>query len=131
VSLKAKPELLMIAVGWLDLADWNERSGLSSQHQSSATSRPKISQEAPNTSGNRLCYIAAGLGISLVLVSMRQTQIHGLSYRRIAGPLQPKLPLNLASRRSDASAVVRQFRSLVIRSAKKYPAFGRSSIEST
>lgn len=82
---------------------------------------PKLGQGVPHIT-SALGLIAAGLGISLIPESLSQLQMLGVSYRRIARPVQPKLPLVLASRRGDTSAAVRQFLSLVKRSAKSFPA---------
>jgi hypothetical protein len=46
----------------------------------------------------------------------------GVAYRRLKGPNQPKAVLNLASRRGDSSAVVRNFLSLVRRAARNFHA---------
>jgi hypothetical protein len=45
--------------------------------------------------------------------------MEGVVYRRIKGSAQPKAVLNLASRRGDRSAVVRQFCTLVRRTARE------------
>ena len=39
--------------------------------------------------------------------------LEGVVYRRIKGAAQPKAALNLAARRGDPSAIVRQFCNLV------------------
>ena len=61
---------------------------------------------------SRLALVAAGLGIAVVSVSMQRMNIEGVVYRRLKGATQLKAPLVLASRRGDASAVVRHFRTL-------------------
>ena len=43
--------------------------------------------------------VAAGLGISLVGVSLQRMRMDGVVFRRLAGAAQPKAPLYLASRR--------------------------------
>jgi DNA-binding transcriptional LysR family regulator len=58
---------------------------------------------------SRLNFIAAGLGVAVVAASFQRLNIDGVVYRHLKGAGQPKAPLNLASRRGDASAVVRQF----------------------
>ena len=58
---------------------------------------------------SRLAFVAAGLGIALVSASMQRMNIEGVVFRRLKGALQLKVSLNLATRRSEASAVVRQF----------------------
>jgi len=45
----------------------------------------------------------------------------GVTYRSIKGPAQPKVILNLASRRGDPSMVVRHFLGLVRRAVKSFP----------
>jgi len=80
---------------------------------------PRIGQQAPRITST-LGLVAAGLGISLVPACMQRMNMDGVAYRRLKGPAQPKAVLNLASRRGDASAVVRQFLSLVKRAAKEY-----------
>jgi DNA-binding transcriptional LysR family regulator len=67
---------------------------------------------------SRLNFIAAGLGIAVVAASFQRLNIDGVVYRRLKGAAQPKAPLNLASRRGDASAVIRQFLNLAKRTAK-------------
>ena len=57
----------------------------------------------------RLNLVAAGLGISVVPASLQRVSFEGVVYRRLRKPTQLKSPLNLISRRGDASAVVRQF----------------------
>ena len=81
---------------------------------------PRIGQEAPRMMST-LALVAAGIGISIVPASLQQMNISGVVYRRLTGSPLLKVTLNLASRRGDASAVVRQFVSLVRRRAKDYP----------
>lgn len=69
---------------------------------------PRVGQHAPRIT-SALGLVAAGLGISLVPESMRDVALQGVSYRRLAGPIQPVAPLILASRRGDPSPVVRHF----------------------
>lgn len=82
---------------------------------------PRVGQQAPRITST-LGLVAAGLGISLVPACMQRMNMDGVTYRRLKGPAQPKAVLNLASRRGDASAVVRQFLSLVKRAAKNISA---------
>lgn len=63
--------------------------------------------------------VAAGLGVGIVSASMQRMNVEGVVYRRLKGA-QIKIPVNLASRRGDASAVVRQFRTLAKRTAKNF-----------
>jgi hypothetical protein len=51
---------------------------------------------------------------------MQRVSTDGVAYRRFTGPVQPTAVLNLASRRSDPSVVVRRFVDLVKRSAKAF-----------
>src|SRR5215208_25294 len=78
---------------------------------------PRVGQQAPRITST-LSLVAAGLGISLVPASLQRMNMDGVTYRRIKG-IVPKAILSLASRRGDASAVVRQFVTLVKRTAKK------------
>lgn len=58
---------------------------------------------------SRLSLVAAGLGVAVVAASMQRMNVEGVVFRFLKGAAQLKSPLNLASRRGDASAVVRQF----------------------
>lgn len=81
---------------------------------------PRVGQEAPHVIST-LPLVAAGIGISIVPASLQHMNIRGVAYRRLTGSTQLKVPLNLASRCGDTSAVVRQFVNLVRRRAKNYP----------
>jgi DNA-binding transcriptional LysR family regulator len=77
---------------------------------------------------SRLNLVAAGLGVSVVAASVQRINIEGVVYRRLKGAGHLKVPLNLASRRGEASAVVRQFRAVAKRTARNFRADeGRSS----
>jgi DNA-binding transcriptional LysR family regulator len=78
---------------------------------------PRIGQAAPRVT-SAIGLVASGLGISLVPASLRHFQVDGMVYRRLKGSPQPKAILNLVSRRSDPSAVIRHFLHLVKRAAK-------------
>jgi DNA-binding transcriptional LysR family regulator len=80
---------------------------------------PMVSQEIPHVP-SALGYVAAGLGISLTPASMRRMRLPGVSFHRISGPVQPKLPLILASRRGDPSPAGKRFVDLAKRSAKGF-----------
>jgi DNA-binding transcriptional LysR family regulator len=80
---------------------------------------PCVGQEAAYVLST-LPLVAAGIGIALVPASLQHMNIRGVAYRRLTGSAQLKVPLKLASRRGDTSAVVRQFVSLVTRRAKNY-----------
>ncbi|WP_092514683.1 LysR substrate-binding domain-containing protein [Afipia sp. GAS231] len=82
---------------------------------------PRLGQEAPRVT-SALGLVAAGLGISVVPASMQRMAMDGVAYRRLKGAAQPKAVLTLASRRGDPSAVVRNFLSLVRRTAKNFQA---------
>ena len=71
---------------------------------------------------SRLNFVAAGLGIAVVAASFQRINIDGVVYRRLGGPLQPRAPLNLASRRGDTSAVVQQFLKLAKQTARNFQA---------
>jgi DNA-binding transcriptional LysR family regulator len=78
---------------------------------------PRVGQEAPRVTST-LSLVAVGLGISLVPASLRHLYLDGVVYRRLRGSIQPKAPLDLASRRGDSSVVVRHFLKLVKQAAK-------------
>ena len=80
---------------------------------------PKVGQGVPHIT-SALGLVAAGLGVALIPDSLSQLQVRGVSYRRLARPVQPKLPLVIVSRRGDASATVRQFLALARESAKNF-----------
>lgn len=69
-------------------------------------------QRAPRI-GSTLSLVAAGLAITLVPESLQRMNLEGVVYRHISGKIQPKAVLNLATRRNDSSAVLRQFISVV------------------
>jgi DNA-binding transcriptional LysR family regulator len=73
-------------------------------------------QQAPRI-GSVLSLIAAGLGVTFVPASLQRMNLDGVVYRSIKGIGQPKAALNLAARRSEPSAVVRKFLSVVRHSA--------------
>jgi DNA-binding transcriptional LysR family regulator len=81
---------------------------------------PRIGPEASNHAST-LNLVAIGLGVSLLPASLQQMHIDGVTYRRLKGPNQPTLPLDLATRRGDPSAVVRHFLKLVRQAAKDFP----------
>jgi DNA-binding transcriptional LysR family regulator len=78
---------------------------------------PRAGQEAPRIAST-LSLVAVGLGISLVPASLRHLYVDGVVYRRLRGSIQPKAPLDLASRRGDSSVVVQNFLKLVRQAAK-------------
>jgi DNA-binding transcriptional LysR family regulator len=80
---------------------------------------PRVGHVVPNDL-SRLNLIAAGLGISVFAASLQRMNIDGVTFRRLRGASQLKVPLNLASRRGDASAVVRQFLKLAKQTARSY-----------
>ena len=89
---------------------------------------PRIGQEAPRISST-LSLVAVGLGIALVPASMQRMQMDGVAYRPLRGAAPPKAVLNLALRRGDPSVVVRNFLSLVRRTAKNVQADRKSAHE--
>jgi DNA-binding transcriptional LysR family regulator len=78
---------------------------------------PRAGQEAPRIAST-LSLVAVGLGISLVPASLRHLYVDGVVYRRLSGSIQPKAPLDLASRRGDSSVVVQHFLKLVRQAAR-------------
>lgn len=79
---------------------------------------PRVGQETPRMTSS-LNLVAVGLGICLVPASLQHMHMDGVTYCRLKGPVQPKAILNLASRRGDPSAVVRNFLNLVRAAATK------------
>ena len=77
---------------------------------------PRVCQTVPHVLSS-LNLVAAGLGIFFVSASMRRMNFEGVTYRRLQGLSQPKLPLNLVSRRGESSIVTRRFLTLVKRTA--------------
>jgi DNA-binding transcriptional LysR family regulator len=69
---------------------------------------------------SRLSLVAADLGIAVVGASMQRMNIEGVVFCQLKGVTQIKTPLNLASRRGDASAVVRQFLKVAKLTAKNF-----------
>src|SRR5262245_19045648 len=86
---------------------------------------PHVGYVAPHHLST-LNLVAAGLGVSMVSASVQRLNIEGVVFRRLKGAAQIKVPLNLASRRGDTSAVVRQFRMLAKCTARN---FGVDKIE--
>jgi DNA-binding transcriptional LysR family regulator len=82
---------------------------------------PRVGQEAPRVIAT-LSLVAAGLGITIVPACMRHAYMDGVVYRRIRGPVQPRAPLSLASRRNDPSAVVQHLSALARQAAKDFHA---------
>jgi DNA-binding transcriptional LysR family regulator len=64
---------------------------------------PRV-QEAPHVIST-LPLVAAGIGISMVPASLQHLNIRGVAYRRPTGSMRLKVPLHLASRQGDISAV--------------------------
>jgi DNA-binding transcriptional LysR family regulator len=82
---------------------------------------PRIGHVVANNQ-SRLNLVAAGLGIAFISKSMQRMTIDGVVFRRLKGLAHLRVPLNLASRRGDTSAVVRQFLKLAKQTAKSYRA---------
>ncbi len=78
---------------------------------------PRLGQEAPRITST-LGLVAAGLGIALVPASLQRVHMDGVAYRRLQAPERPSAVLNLASRRGDHSAVVRNFVDVVRQAAR-------------
>jgi DNA-binding transcriptional LysR family regulator len=74
-------------------------------------------QQAPRITST-LSLVAAGIGITCVPASLQRMNMDGVVYRRVRGAVLPKAVLNLASRRGDPSAVVRQFVNVVRKAAR-------------
>jgi DNA-binding transcriptional LysR family regulator len=82
---------------------------------------PRVGHIVPNNL-SRLNLVSANLGIAPIAASLQRVSIDGVVYRRLKSAKQLKIPLNLASRRGDASAVVRQFLKLARRVARNFRA---------
>lgn len=67
-----------------------------------------------------LSLVGAGLGITFVPSSLQRMNMEGVTYRAIKGPNRPVVTLQLASRRDEKSAVVKQFINFVRKEAKEY-----------
>lgn len=80
---------------------------------------PQLGQEAPRITST-LGLVAAGLGIALVPASMQRVHMDGVTFRRLLASGRPNAVLNLASRRGDPSAVVRNFLEVVRQAARDY-----------
>jgi len=80
---------------------------------------PRVGHVVPNNL-SRLNLVAASLGIAIIAASLQRMNIDGVVYRRLKGATHLKIPLNLASRRGDSSAVVAQFRKLAKRTARNF-----------
>ncbi len=82
---------------------------------------PRIGHVVPQHLST-LNLVAAGLGVAVVSTSLRRMNVEGVSFHRLKGAAQIKIPLDLASRRGDTSAVVRQFRISTRRTARNFRA---------
>ena len=69
---------------------------------------PRLGQQAPRIAST-LGLVSAGLGVALVPASIQRVQVDGVAYRRLLPRERPSAVLNLALRRGDPSAVVRNF----------------------
>ena len=118
VSLKALAGEIFIAFGSAHSALTMQSNTLVAACQAAGFS-PRIGHVVSNNL-SRLNLVAAGLGISVVSASMQRMHIDGVVYRRFKGVPQLKIPLNLVSRRGDASPVVRQFLKLAKQTAKNF-----------
>jgi DNA-binding transcriptional LysR family regulator len=76
---------------------------------------------------SRLSLVAAELGIAVVGASMQRLNVEGVVFRQLKGVAQLKTPLNLATRRGDASTVVRNFRKLANLASRNFLAGARKS----
>ena len=90
----------------------NKRLDVRKWHKADVAKRPS------EVRASTLSLVAVGLGISLVPASLRHLYVDGVVYRRLGGYIQPKAPLDLASRRGDPSVVVQHFLKMVRQAAK-------------
>jgi DNA-binding transcriptional LysR family regulator len=80
---------------------------------------PRVGHVLPDNL-SRLNLVAAGLGIAVVASSLQRMNIDGVVYRRLKSAQRLKIALNLAWRRGDASALVRQFLKLAKHVARNF-----------
>lgn len=80
---------------------------------------PQIGQEAPRIVST-LNLVAAGLGVSLVPASLARMRLDGIVFCKLKGAAQPKAPLYLASRRGDASPILRRLLEVIRRTGTGY-----------
>lgn len=73
---------------------------------------PRVGQQAPRIAST-LGLVSVGLGVALVPASIRRVRVDGVVYRRLSPGERPTAVLNLALRRGDPSAMVRNFCDLV------------------
>jgi len=81
--------------------------------------RPRVAPVTSNTMP-RLGLVAAGIGVAVVPASVQRVGIEGVVYRRLKNANKLTSPLNVVSRRNEASAVVRQFLKLAKQTAKGF-----------
>jgi DNA-binding transcriptional LysR family regulator len=81
---------------------------------------PQLGQEAPRVI-SALSLVAAGLGIAIVPASMQRMAMDNVVYRELKGAAGLKAWLQIAVRRNDSSAVVRNFLNLAKRTAQGFP----------
>jgi DNA-binding transcriptional LysR family regulator len=79
---------------------------------------PHLGQPAPRIAST-LGLVSAGLGIALVPASIQRVRVDGVVYRGLSPRERPTVALNLALRRNDPSAIVRNFSDLVRRLARE------------
>src|SRR5262249_25282124 len=115
LSLKALANEAFILVGRADALPTQSNAEISACR--AAGFSPRIAHLVSNNI-SRLALVAAGQGIALMSASMQRMNIEGVVFRRLTGSAHFKMPLLLASRRGDSSAVVRQFLKLAKRTAR-------------
>lgn len=77
---------------------------------------PQVVQEAPRMTAT-LSLVAAGLGVSIVPASMQRLRGDGIVYRELTECQSLVAPLHLATRIGDGSAVLQQFKEMVVMAA--------------
>jgi len=120
LSLKALASETFIFVGGPQGALTKQSHAVVAACQAAGFS-PRVGHIDPSNI-SRLALVAAGLGIAVVSASMQRMNIEGVVFRRLKGASQLKSPLNVASRRGDTSAVVRQFLKSAKRTARNFDA---------
>jgi DNA-binding transcriptional LysR family regulator len=120
LALKALAGETFITFGTADGALTMQSNALIAACQA-AGFNPRVGHVVTNNLA-RLHLVAAGLGICVVSTSALGMNIEGVVYRRLKGAPRLKSPLILATRRGDASAVVRNFSKLAKQMARNYRA---------
>jgi DNA-binding transcriptional LysR family regulator len=80
---------------------------------------PRLGQETARVT-SALSLVAVGLGVALVPACMQRMMMDGVVYRQLKGAGHPKAVLNLATKRGNSSALLRNFATLVHKAAREF-----------